>query len=279
MQRADDLGDESARPWLLVLARRSRAGARRLGRHSISRAKGTRLPNSRGSRSLPGSASRSRALSRRSWDAPRSERWLSDAPSRSSQVDTYAKLVVAAALGHLELVGSGPERRSIRRSSPPSPSCGRRRIVEPTATRFVADQTEALIELGRREEAVELLGWYEDNARRVERVSAIANCARCRGLLVAQADSSRPRSLRSRRRSRGIRRSSFRLTAGVLCSRSAPRSVGRSGVGKPARRSKKRSRRSSGSAPRCGRSVREPSSSASAAARRRRARSPPPRSA
>jgi DNA-binding CsgD family transcriptional regulator len=60
-------------------------------------------------------------------------------------------------------------------------------IVEPGATRFVVDYTEALIELGRRDEAVELLGWYERNARRLERASALGNCARCRGLLAAQA--------------------------------------------------------------------------------------------
>ena len=35
--------------------------------------------------------------------------------------------------------------------------------------------------------ALELLDWYEGNARRLERVSALANCGRCRGLLAAQA--------------------------------------------------------------------------------------------
>ena len=49
------------------------------------------------------------------------------------------------------------------------------------------DHVEALVELGRRDEACELLDWYEENARRLGRVSALANCARCRGLLAAQA--------------------------------------------------------------------------------------------
>jgi tetratricopeptide (TPR) repeat protein len=62
----------------------------------------------------------------------------------------------------------------------------REAIVEPGATRFVIDQIEALIELGRQNEAVELLDWYEGNARRLERASAIAACQRCRGLLAAQ---------------------------------------------------------------------------------------------
>ena len=34
---------------------------------------------------------------------------------------------------------------------------------------------------------MELLEWYEGNARRLERASALANCMRCRGLLAAQA--------------------------------------------------------------------------------------------
>jgi DNA-binding CsgD family transcriptional regulator len=58
---------------------------------------------------------------------------------------------------------------------------------EPGATRFIPDQIEALIELGRCDEAVELLDWYEGNARRLERASALANCLRCRGLLAGQA--------------------------------------------------------------------------------------------
>ena len=61
----------------------------------------------------------------------------------------------------------------------------REAIVEPGATRFMIDNVEALTELGRMDEARELLDWYEGNARRLKRVSALANCARCRGLLAA----------------------------------------------------------------------------------------------
>ena len=83
--------------------------------------------------------------------------------------------------------------RSERRASRGSARAARRLRAagsassSPAATRFVVDQIEALIELGRRDEAVELLDWYEGNARRLERASALANCARCRGLLAAQA--------------------------------------------------------------------------------------------
>ena len=61
------------------------------------------------------------------------------------------------------------------------------RIVEPGVARFVTDQVEALSELDRRADAEKLLDWYEGNARRLERISALANCARCRGLLAARA--------------------------------------------------------------------------------------------
>jgi DNA-binding CsgD family transcriptional regulator len=60
-------------------------------------------------------------------------------------------------------------------------------IVEPGATRFIVDQVAVLTDLGRSEEAIDLLDWYEGNAERLGRVSALANCARCRGLLAAQA--------------------------------------------------------------------------------------------
>ena len=81
--------------------------------------------------------------------------------------------------------------------------------------RFVIDQIEALVELGRRDEAVELLDWYEGNARRLGRVSALANCARCRGMLAAQAgDLDGALAAYDGGARSGMRRSSFRSTAG-----------------------------------------------------------------
>jgi DNA-binding CsgD family transcriptional regulator len=52
--------------------------------------------------------------------------------------------------------------------------------------RFVVDHVEALAELGRNEEAIEALDWYEAHATRLGRTSALAACLRCRGLLAAQ---------------------------------------------------------------------------------------------
>lgn len=97
-----------------------------------------------------------------------------------------AEEVAMSALGHLELALGEPEA-VVARLEPLLASVRGEGIAEPGAIHFVVDQIEALIELGRREEALELLGWYEGNARRLERSSALANCMRCRGLLAAQA--------------------------------------------------------------------------------------------
>ena len=97
-----------------------------------------------------------------------------------------AELLATAALGQLEL-SLGDGAAAIERLDSSVEFVRRERFAEPAAIRFVVDQVEALIECGRREEAVELLDWYEGHARRLERASAIANCLRCRGLLAGQA--------------------------------------------------------------------------------------------
>jgi len=58
-------------------------------------------------------------------------------------------------------------------------------VIEPGAQRFLADEIEALIGLGRSEEAARALARLEERAQRLERRSALAACARCRGLLAA----------------------------------------------------------------------------------------------
>jgi len=97
-----------------------------------------------------------------------------------------AELVATRALGHLELALAAPES-AVALLAEAVAFVRREQIAEPGAIPFVVDQVEALIELGRRDEAVELLGWYEGSAQRLVRVSALASSARCRGLLAAQA--------------------------------------------------------------------------------------------
>jgi DNA-binding CsgD family transcriptional regulator len=58
-------------------------------------------------------------------------------------------------------------------------------IAEPGAMRYVPDEIEALVELGRLDEAEELLAWFEERARTLDRASALAASARSRGLITA----------------------------------------------------------------------------------------------
>jgi DNA-binding CsgD family transcriptional regulator len=97
-----------------------------------------------------------------------------------------AELLATHALGQLELALGDPAAAA-RRMEPVIAFVKREGIVEPCAIRFVIDQIEAVIELGRRDEAIELLDWYEGHARRLGRASAVAASLRCRGLLAAQS--------------------------------------------------------------------------------------------
>jgi DNA-binding CsgD family transcriptional regulator len=99
--------------------------------------------------------------------------------------DRFVVLVASAALGLLALSLERPSE-VVEHLAAQTAVVRHEGIVEPGAIRFVVDHVEALVELGRLVEARELLDWYEGNARRLERVSALANCARCRGLLAAQ---------------------------------------------------------------------------------------------
>jgi DNA-binding NarL/FixJ family response regulator len=58
-------------------------------------------------------------------------------------------------------------------------------VREPGSVRFVADNIEALIGVGRVDEAEAVLEQLEERARRLDRVSVLASAARCRGLVAA----------------------------------------------------------------------------------------------
>jgi DNA-binding CsgD family transcriptional regulator len=89
-----------------------------------------------------------------------------------------------AALGLLEL-STGRAEQAAAVLAPLVEFAQAERIQEPGLTRYVIDLVEALYELGRDDEGTELLEWYEGNARRLRRSSAVAASWRCRGLLAA----------------------------------------------------------------------------------------------
>jgi len=184
MQAAHELGDENARPWLLFLlgnvecvlgnlepavelARKGQEAAEQSGQPLfgwLNLALESLVQAHRG-RSEAARRAAGRALER----GP----------------DKFVGIIASSALAHLDHSLGRPDEVIVQ-LEPRVAFLREERIVEPGAIRFVIDQIEALVELGRRDEAVELLDWYEENARRLERISALANCARCRGLLAAQ---------------------------------------------------------------------------------------------
>ncbi len=101
---------------------------------------------------------------------------------------TLAVHFATAALGLLELsLGRGEEAAA--RLAPLVELARAEETCEPGVTRFVPDHVEALVELGRLDEAGELLDWYEANAVRLRRSGAVASALRCRGLLAAATGS------------------------------------------------------------------------------------------
>jgi DNA-binding CsgD family transcriptional regulator len=96
-----------------------------------------------------------------------------------------AELVATYALGQLELALDNPSA-VVSRLEPLLAFVRREAIAEPSAIRFVVDYAEALIQIGRLDEAAEVLDWYEGHAERLGRASALAAARRCRGLLAAQ---------------------------------------------------------------------------------------------
>ncbi len=188
LQRSRDLGDESSPPYVLVLLGQVECAQGDLETARVRALDGQEASEQSGQRMLlaynlaleslveaqRGRVERARAAALRA---------LELVPATGGRP---AELVAAGALGHLELALGAPDA-AVARLEPGVTFARREGIAEPGAIRFVVDQIEALIELGRRDEAVELLDWYEANARRLERASALAACMRCRGLLASQA--------------------------------------------------------------------------------------------
>lgn len=187
LQRAHELGDESSPPYVLVLLGRVECLFGDL-QSALERAReGQQSAEQSGQRTLFAYNLALEALAHAKLGRVESARAaaleaLKRVPATGGRP---AELVAREALGHLELALGAPEV-ALSWLEPSTAFTRRERIAEPAAVGFVPDQVEALIELDRSEEAIELLDWYEGNARRVERASALATCLRCRGLLAAQ---------------------------------------------------------------------------------------------
>ena len=224
--RADELGDESARPWLLFLLGELELLVGNVEARPRLRSPGTRGRRADGSAPVHACAhARSRASLRHKavgLKPPGRLRRMSSKP----RSDQFLVLIASAALGLLALSLERPSD-VVEHLASQTAFVRREGIVEPGATRFVVDHVEALVELGRLRDATRAPGLV-----RRERPPARARL-RARQLRALPRDSSprrrvssRPRWPRSRPRSTGTRRSSSRSTAVGRCSRSAPRSGG-----------------------------------------------------
>ncbi|MGH3078745.1 MAG: ATP-binding protein [Gaiellaceae bacterium] len=185
MQRADELGDENARPWLSVLlggvelALGNLETALQLAREGQQAAEQSGQPLFR-AHCLALECLVQAQLGRAEDLTRAAEEVLDFDPDR------YTRAMRSSAFGHLALALGRPDE-VVAHLEPAVAFVRDDQLVEPGATRFVVDYVEALVELGRRDEAVELLDWYEGNARMLERASALASCLRCRGMLAAQS--------------------------------------------------------------------------------------------
>jgi DNA-binding CsgD family transcriptional regulator len=185
IRRAHDIGDENAPPWLLFLLGHVERLLGRLDTALEHAREGREASQQSGQQLLARLNIALEALIQA--DSGRSEH-VRDAAGRALEraPDNYARVMAMEALGHLALA-LGTPMDAVSYLEPCVAFARREAIAEPGATRFAVDLVEALTAVGRRDEAAEVLAWYEDGAHRLDRASARANCLRCRGLLAAEA--------------------------------------------------------------------------------------------
>ena len=96
----------------------------------------------------------------------------------------FARLLAISALGVLEL-SLGNAAAALEQLEPLVDDLEAAGLREPAVARFVPDTIHALLAVGRSTDAESLLARFEDRATRLDRPSALAASARCRGLLLA----------------------------------------------------------------------------------------------
>jgi DNA-binding NarL/FixJ family response regulator len=96
----------------------------------------------------------------------------------------FARLLAVSALGVLEL-SLGNAAAALEQLEPLVDDLEAAGLREPAVARFVPDTIHALLAVGRSTDAEALLARFEERAVRLNRPSALASSARCRGLLLA----------------------------------------------------------------------------------------------
>lgn len=185
-ERAEELGQESALPFMLAnltlieqLAGRWEAGAASAG-------EGIDMAAQTNQEAATLRALGARAVVRASLgdvDGARSDANATLPQSRKRGV-MMATMAAASGLGLLELSLEDPESAH-RELGPVVEEIEAGGVREPGAARFVFDEVEALAGIGALADAGALLDRWEERARTLDRASALAASARCRGLLAA----------------------------------------------------------------------------------------------
>jgi DNA-binding CsgD family transcriptional regulator len=183
-----EMGDESSLPYVLVMLVQVECVAGELAAAVRHAGEGLALTQQSGQETLGAYLLALRATADAvAGDADhareRAARALSVAGRTSGRP---AEQFARAALGQLEL-SLGRSAAADEALRPLSAFVRAEGIAEPGAIRFVPDHIESLIGTGSVGDAAHLLEWYEENAERLGRGSALAAAARCRGLLGATA--------------------------------------------------------------------------------------------
>jgi DNA-binding CsgD family transcriptional regulator len=185
-RRAREMGDEGSLPYILVMAAQVASVRGELTRAAAHADEGYELSRQMGQETLGAYLLALRAVVHA--DAGENERCRELAAraleSAARTSGRPAEHFATAALGRLELsLGRATEAADVL--GPLVQFLRREQIREPGAARVVPDHVEALVSLGRLDEAEELLDWYAANAAALARPSALAAAARCRGVLSA----------------------------------------------------------------------------------------------
>jgi DNA-binding CsgD family transcriptional regulator len=186
LAEAADAGDESSAPYVLVLLAQAECLRGRLDAAAAHAAEAALRAEQGGQLTLLAYALALQALvhAHRGEEAEARDAHARAMRLAGSTAGRPAEQFATAALGLLEL-SLERDKAAAEALEPLVRHAREHEMNEPGLTRFVADYVEALVGLGRLDEAEEYLGLYAGHAERLERRSALGVAARCRSLLAA----------------------------------------------------------------------------------------------
>jgi ATP/maltotriose-dependent transcriptional regulator MalT len=186
LAEAADVGDESSAPYLHVLLAQAECLRGRFDAAAAHAAEAALRAEQGGQLTLLAYAVALQALvhAHRGEEEQAREAHATAMRLASSTAGRPAEQFATAALGLLELSLEHDEA-AVAALEPLVRHAGEHEMNEPGLTRFVPDYVEALVGLGRLDEADGHLERYAGHAERLERRSAQGAAARCRSLLAA----------------------------------------------------------------------------------------------